>query len=658
MLSKNVLYYGKEEPLPTRVSLHAGPLTLVYEDGDVRYIKLGDAEILRRIYVAVRDRNWGTILPVYSNIQMDIGEDSFLIGYDVENTQNEIDLAWHGEIKGDANGTLTFSMEGTARAAFMKNRIGFCVLHPSTAAGAACVIEHVDGTTERAPLPRRINPDQPVLPFAELRRLTHEVLPGVWADVEMTGDIFELEDQRNWTDASFKTFCTPLRLPYPVQVEAGTRIEQTITVRIEDGGRRTEDEGRTTNDNQSGPLTLTVDPDAAKQSLPRIGLGKASHGRAMDERERVRLTALHLDHLRVDLTFAEDGYVDQLRRANDEANALDVLLHIALLLSDDAERELGQLKAVLGEVQPRVGMWLIYPRRENYNGGSPTARLVELARHELAQFGGKFAAGSNTDFIFFQRNAPPPIQLLDAVTLQINPQLHAFDNASLIETLQGQAAVAETARQWAENLPVMVSPITLKPRFNAYTTAAPPPVPPGELPPQVDPRQMSLFGAGWTMGSIKYLAESGVSSLTFYETTGWRGVMETETGSPVPDKFRSFPGGVFPLYYVLADVGEFAGGAVVPSRSSDPLTANGIFIEKDSRRRVLVANLTAELHKVIVQNLGTRATVRVLDETNVEHAMQSPEAFRAKVGQTVDTQDGALELTLLPFAVARIDCER
>jgi hypothetical protein len=23
-----------------------------------------------------------------------------------------------------------------------------------------------------------------------------------------TGDIFEMEDQRNWTDASFKTFCT------------------------------------------------------------------------------------------------------------------------------------------------------------------------------------------------------------------------------------------------------------------------------------------------------------------------------------------------------------------------------------------------------------------------------------------------------------------
>ncbi len=61
MLPKAVLYYGKDEPLPEQVPLRAGPLTLSYEAGDLRYIKLGEHEILRRIYVAIRDRNWGTI---------------------------------------------------------------------------------------------------------------------------------------------------------------------------------------------------------------------------------------------------------------------------------------------------------------------------------------------------------------------------------------------------------------------------------------------------------------------------------------------------------------------------------------------------------------------------------------------------------------------
>ena len=78
----------------------------------------------------------------------------------------------------------------------------------------------------------------------------------------------------------------------------------------------------------------------------------------------------------------------------------------------------------------------------------------------------------------------------------------------------------------------MVSPVTLKPRFNANATEPEAVNTPRELPVSVDPRQMSLFAAAWTLGSIKYLAESGASSVTYYETTGWRGVMETEAGSP------------------------------------------------------------------------------------------------------------------------------
>ena len=48
----------------------------------------------------------------------------------------------------------------------------------------------------------------------------------------MEGDTFEMEDHRNWTDANFKTYCTPLAKPYPVRVESGTTIQQTVTVTL------------------------------------------------------------------------------------------------------------------------------------------------------------------------------------------------------------------------------------------------------------------------------------------------------------------------------------------------------------------------------------------------------------------------------------------
>src|SRR5882672_11326346 len=120
MSDKNIYYYGSREPLPEQRHLRAGPLSLVYEQGDLRYIKIGDREIIRRVYVAIRDRNWGTILPVLSNVQIQASEDSFEITYDVQNKRGEIDFTWKGMISGDAQGTITFSMDGEAQSTFWR----------------------------------------------------------------------------------------------------------------------------------------------------------------------------------------------------------------------------------------------------------------------------------------------------------------------------------------------------------------------------------------------------------------------------------------------------------------------------------------------------------------------------------------------------------
>ena len=85
---------------------------------------------------------------------------------------------------------------------------------------------------------------------------------------------------------------------------------------------------------------------------------------------------------------------------------------------------------------------------------------------------------------------------LDLVCYSINPQVHAFDNSSLIETLEAQAITVESTRQFADGLPIAVTPVTLLARFNPNATGPEPEPPPGELPTQVDVRQMSLFGAG------------------------------------------------------------------------------------------------------------------------------------------------------------------
>ncbi len=658
MLTRSVLYYGHEQALPEQIELRAGPLALTYEQGDLRYIRLGDDEIVRRIYVAVRDRSWRTVPPVLSDIQMNIGEDSFLIRYHVDHRQDEIDFGWEGELRGHLEGEITFTMEGIARSTFWRNRIGFCVLHPASLAGRSAEVQHIDGAVEETVFPTDIVSDQPVQPFAELRRISHEILPGKWADVALSGDVFEMEDQRNWTDASFKTFCTPLSLPYPAEIREGTKVSQSIIVRLRQSEPKPflgEAQGISS---LLSIAVLTIDRSGGELPIPAIGLGMASHGQALTPHESERLRALHLEHLRVDLSLFDPNTKTRLRQAVSEAQSLGVKLEAAIFVSVEADQELSGLRRELDMLHPPVSAWLCYPQKEGYQGGSPIDAVVAACRRYLGGYDSAvpIVAGTNSDLIFLKRNIPP-LDKVDGLCFAICPQAHAFDNASLVETLEVQGQAVESARRLGKGLPVRTSPVTLKMRFNPYATGPVQELQPGELPPQVDVRQMSLFGAGWTVGSFKYLAEAGAQSITFYETTGWRGVIEMEGGSPLLNIFRSLPGSVFPIYHVLASIGDFKGGSIIPIHASHPLHINGFLLRREQSERLVIANFSHYRKELRVEGVAGLVSVSFLDESNVLAAMRSPEAYRSLPGVKLVGTEGFLELELQPFAIAIVDAK-
>ena len=278
---------------------------------------------------------------------------------------------------------------------------------------------------------------------------------------------------------------------------------------------------------------------------------------------------------------------------------------------------------------------------------------IRLAREILSGYGdAPVGAGTNGYFTELNRYRIPA-GAADLVCYSMNPQVHAFDDLSLMETLPMQAETVRNARDFS-SAPVAASPITLRPRFNPSGAA-------GEqraadqLPFAVDPRQATLFGAGWTLGSVRYLAEGGAASATYYETTGWRGVMEREAGPHHP-AFPSVPGGVFPLYHVLADIGEHASGEVLEAISSDPLRVVGLALRGVERTRVMVANLTDEPQAVRIALPAHRARSLVrLNAVGVDIAARDPERFRASAGAPVETTDGAVRLDMGPYEYARLD---
>ena len=87
----------------------------------------------------------------------------------------------------------------------------------------------------------------------------------------MSGATFEMEDQRQWLDASFKTYCNRLSDPHPYLVSAGQTVEQSIDFRI------TTDTHTRTSVTPSSHPNDTVDAVGSVPSvtprLPPIGVG-------------------------------------------------------------------------------------------------------------------------------------------------------------------------------------------------------------------------------------------------------------------------------------------------------------------------------------------------------------------------------------------------
>jgi hypothetical protein len=639
MPERDKLYRGAGDPLTGKWQLQAGPLSFSFQDGDLRYIRFGEVEILRRIYFAVRDPNWGTLPMRIENLRCENGPNAFHILYDAFHQQGEIDLAWKVAIDGGEDG-ITFLIEGEAANTFQINRLGFCVLHPiEPCRGKPCWVEKVDGSREESEFPELISP---IPPISEIRAISHEIRPGMRAEVRLEGDVFEMEDQRNFGDASYKIYARLSSLPKPFEIQERARIRQEVELRLRDGPMP-----------HVFPATakgahISIDPDS-RQPMPALGLRATWKGEMLGQKQIERLRVLNLSHLRVDLKLSDPGYGQALERVADQAQALGLPLEVALFCSEAAEAELKQLVMRLASLAVRVQAWLIFHSDRLV---TPTG-LVRLARQHLQTFDPAAAFGGGTNYAFAQVNMDRPfLQGWDFLCFPTSPQMHLSDDDTLVENLAGAGYCVESARHFARDLAIRVTPVCLKPHFFAPISYKNEAAINGV---DIDPRQGSLLGAGWTVGSLKALGEASASSATYFSIAGKGGIMEAPRGTAAGGK-ASAPSAnaVYPVYHIFADVGEFSGGEVLRACSSDPLIVQALALRGKDRIGVLLANLTSELQRVSVRNLPSQVLVRTLDEDSAVEAMQEPEAYRSRTPKDMKTRDGALELELKPYAILRL----
>jgi hypothetical protein len=277
---------------------------------------------------------------------------------------------------------------------------------------------------------------------------------------------------------------------------------------------------------------------------------------------------------------------------------------------------------------------------------------VKVAPELESLVGAPVAIGTNANFNELNRHRPDP-GTASALVWSMNPQVHAFDELSLVENLPAQSETVLTARSFAPGATLHVSPVTLRPRFNAVATTGDDHIR-GGVPWNTDPRQSSLFAAVWTLGSVAALTAVGTESVTYYEMVGPRGLIESPRGSVDPDEFCSFPDTAFPLALVLADICGLQGARVLEVDGFDELRIGALAAETATQRTVLVANLTRRDATVELVGVGGSGTIRTLDATTARAAVANPHEFIAS-GDPWTSSSAALEIRLAPYGSARLD---
>lgn len=633
---------GTPEAPPEQRQLHAGDLDVSLVGPDLRYLRTGGDELVRRIYVAVRDRNWNTVAGRVSDFELTARERSFEVSFAVRHTDEEIDFSWRGRIEGDADGRITYALEGRAERDMEYNRAGFCVLHPvAEFAGKDFRGLTTDGET-RGRLPDLIGPQGfsagTFVPlFPSVSELETRLDSGAWLRLKFEGDLFEMEDQRNWTDASFKTYCTPLSLGFPHRLAAGETVSQRITIDLR-GSRASSQRRPAPGTTAAVELVL----GKAHGGLPALGLCR---GDELDQGSAGLLRSLSLDHLRVDLDLSGQWQFE-LGAAKAEAELLGVGLELALHLRPEWLDELRSLRNELGEA--RVDRVLVIPA--GAASATPEETTPGLLTRAVRQILPDFSIYGGTDMNFCQLNrTPPETAAMDGVFYPVVAQVHAFDDLSLVETPAAQAATVRTARSLANELPIAVSPITLRPRFNPNTTGPERKRAPDELPDSVDARQVSLLGAAWTVASLAQLAASDATSLTYYETIGWRGLLERADAERI-SAFPSRPGETYPVWQVFAALAGRRQARLLECDTNDPLAVACLAFASGGETRALVSNLGAQERVVSIPTGPARFRVLRLNQETFGAACAEPLDYRREGwGETASAP-----LRLGPFETAEL----
>lgn len=390
----------------------------------VEDIAMGGHVLLDRIAFAVRDEHWATHRVPVAYDQVTTGPQGQVLRF------GGADAGLGARLSGRlvASGSrLSVHHAFEVDRELAVSRAGPYLLHADPFRG----VLRSDGTPSRTELPEEVTPDVVATGYT---RLEYGV-SGHLVVLEFAGERFEMEDQRNWGDACFKSYCPPLDRPRPLVVRPGRPLEYRISVVAEPG---------------TGEIPP---PPVATRPARFPALGARHTGGALAPDHAARLSELRLDFLHLSADLGAPGWERRL--------AADIR----------ACRQLGARAVVTASVPPggraRLPELAAASTVLVFDAGSPRTSpgLAAAAREVLP--GVELGGGSRGFLAGLNRDGGAPGEL-DLVAFPIAAATHEDDQRSFLAGMSSYPAMLRTARRLAAGRELFVGPVTLRPVFDPW----------------------------------------------------------------------------------------------------------------------------------------------------------------------------------------------
>ena len=585
-------------PDTTRVT-HGG-FTLDLAREAIRNIRYEGVQIIDLLYTAIRPSDWSTLK------SDEYAADLRISGNDYEITITESftsALVATTKVILSAGNTFSVEYELKGLAEYSVNRWGICFCLDTADWMGASVLSSGNSYS----LLRDISPQRVVDGFVQgLFPESHE-MQFIAADqrclkVASNGKVLEAEDQRNWTDNTYKIYSGSLKEPRPFTTSPGSSWTQKVNFEV-----------GVPKQNSADPTKILV---REIEALPSIGLQFNSDPLLTPDDLEKALVLLEIDHLRVN---AESLTPQKI--ATTASNGL--ILETALLSSNQNEI----LKAEVVQLSERVpaGSRLLIQRE-----GREVVEATDLPKNESLN---TYIPGTDAYLVDLHREK---FEFTNSVSYSITPTVHSTDTETIFKTLSTQKESIEFAQKYLAPQ-VFLSPITFSTRGNPETGhSRDQRINFADLDSAMHIR--TIEGAAWTLGSIHAVASAGAFSGSWHELFGEHGIIYSQSGAI---KFS-------PVFHAISALGAHHAHQITIATSLDN---SWVAFENRETKTILVASLRPWSLEITAKVLAGYKSMQSLRGEDCDTASQIMDWWSFAEATPISAD---FPLTLTPFEIALI----